>query len=288
GYSAAARQLHLGQPTVSHHVHELQKTVQAELLRYEQGSIHLTAAGHEVYRSALLMLTEQESLENTLDDLKHGRGGRIRVGASLAFEQEYFLRQAVAPFLRSHPHTMLSLRFGHSGPTAQAVLDRQLDLAYVIKWHMPPEARFQPLHSAELTFFVPRGHPLAARATVTPAEIAEVGLITAPATSIESVYYREVLRQSGLTGEHSVLEIDGLQARVLAAEAGLGVVATFIPKYAGTVLADPLVAVRLDRPAAQAEIGLVQRDGDGTPEVVETFARWLRELTSHDPALADR
>lgn len=280
GYSAAARHLHLGQPTVSHHVSELQRAMRTELLRYEQGDIHLTPAGEEVYRSALLMLTEQEALRHALDDVKQGRGGRVRLGASLAFEQEYFLVQAIAPFLGSHAQTMLSIRFGHSGQTAQAVLDRQLDLAYVIKWHLPADAHFEPLHTAELTFFVPRGHPLAAKEVVTPEEIAEVGLITAPATSIESMYYREVLRESGLSGDNSVLEIDGLQARVLAAEAGLGVVATFIPQYARSTLASPLVSLRLDRAPAQAEIGLVQRADESGSESTDVLAGWLRDLTS--------
>ncbi|HEU4762615.1 MAG TPA: LysR family transcriptional regulator [Gemmatimonadales bacterium] len=281
GYSAAARHLHLGQSTVSHHIGELQKALQTDLLVYEQGAIHLTAAGHEVYRSAMLMLAEQDALAQALDDLKYGRGGRVRLGASLAFEQEYFLLQAIAPFLKSHPDTMLSVRFGHSGANAQAVLDRQLDIAYVINWHLPADAPFEPLHTAELMFFVPRDHPLAAKSSVAPEEIAQVGLITAPATSIESVYYLEKLRESGLAGNHSVLEMDGLQARVLAAEAGLGVVATFIPKYAKqSALASPLVPVRLDRPAARAQIGLVQRAGDNDSEVLGALAAWLRALTA--------
>ena len=38
GYSAAARDLHLGQSTVSHHIGELQKALQTDLLVYEQGT----------------------------------------------------------------------------------------------------------------------------------------------------------------------------------------------------------------------------------------------------------
>ncbi|MEO7121972.1 MAG: LysR family transcriptional regulator [Lacisediminihabitans sp.] len=283
GYSAAARHLHLSQSTVSHHVGELQKGLQSELLIYEQGAIHLTPAGHEVYRSARLMLTEQESLGHALDDLKHGREGRVRLGATLAFEQSYFMLQAVAPFLRSHPQTMLSLRFGHSGATAQAVLDRQLDLGYVIKWQLPVDAHFELLHTAELMFFVARDHPLAAQESVAPEEIMKVGLITAPATSIESVFYLEKLRASGMSGDHSVLEVDGLQARMLAAEAGLGVVATFVPKYAHLgALATALVPVRLDRPAGKAEIGLVRRVGDDESAPLSALAAWLRKLSSEE------
>ncbi|GAA2203471.1 LysR family transcriptional regulator [Sinomonas flava] len=280
GYSAAARHLHLAQPTVSHHVAELEKALGSDLLRYEQRAIHLTPAGHEVYNSALLMLREQESLQESLKDLKHGRRGRVRLGASIAFEQRYFLDQVIAPFCRSHQGTLLSLRFGHSGQYAQAVLDREVDLAYVIKWQLPPEASFEALHKAPMRFLAPRSHPLALKESVQLEEIAEAGLIASPLTSLESVYYRQILRESGITGDHSVIEVDGMQARVLAAEAGLGVVATFIPNYArGTVMA-PLVELAVNGPTAQVQIGLVRRAGDEGPESVDALADWLRQVTS--------
>ncbi|MGH3479595.1 MAG: LysR family transcriptional regulator, partial [Nocardioidaceae bacterium] len=90
GYSAAARHLNLAQPTVSHHVSELEKALRTPLLHYEQRAVHLTAAGREVYRVALVMLTEQERLTQSLRAIKKGRTGRVRLGASIAFEQQYF------------------------------------------------------------------------------------------------------------------------------------------------------------------------------------------------------
>lgn len=280
GYSAAARHLHLAQPTVSHHIAELEKALGSDLLRYEQRAIHLTPAGQEVYHSALLMLREQESLQESLKDLKQGRRGRVRLGVSIAFEQRYFLDQVIAPFCRSHQGTLLSLRFGHSGQYAQAVLDREVDLAYVIKWQLPPEVSFELLHKAPIRFLVPSSHSLAQQEAVDMQDIAEAGLIASPLTSLESMYYRQVLRESGITGDHSVIEVDGMQARVLAAEAGLGVVATFIPHYArGTVMA-PLVELSVNGPTAQVQVGLVRRPGDDGPESVNSLANWLRHLTS--------
>ena len=281
GYSAAARHLHLGQSTVSHHVAELQKALGSELLSYQQRTIHLTAAGREVYRSALLMLREQESLQESLNDLRHGRRGRIRLGASIAFEQRYFLDQVIAPYCRAHPGTLLSLRFGHSGQYARAVLDREVDLAYVIKWQLPPEISFEPLHTAPLRFLVPRSHPLAMQQSVNVEDIADAGLIAGPLTGLESMYYRHILRESGITGDPSVIEVDGMQARVLAAEAGLGVVATFIPHYAtGTIMA-PLVELSVNGPTAEVQIGLVRRPSEDGPESVNALANWLRQITSY-------
>jgi DNA-binding transcriptional LysR family regulator len=277
GYSAAARRLNLTQSTVSHHVSELERACGAELVRYQDRSVHVTAAGQEVYRAALSMLAEQDHLTASLADLREGRRGRVRLGASMAFEQQHFFGQVIAPFCREHPGTLLSLRFGHSRQQAQAVLDRDLDLAYVIRWHLPVEVRFEPLHEIELTFLAARDHPLAGGQQVALDDIGAAGLISAPLTGAETGFYREALHASGLTGDHSVLEIDGQQARFLAAAAGLGVLATFVPDYARTAVFDGLVPLPVNGPLTRAEVGLVRPNGDPYSRTAQALAAWLRK-----------
>lgn len=280
GYSAAARHLNLAQPTVSHHVGELEKALGAKLLQYEQRAVYLTPAGEEVYRVALGMLAEQERLTESLKDIEKGRRGRVRLGASMAFEQQYFLERVIAPFCSAHEGTLLSLRFGHSRSEAQAVVDRELDLAYVIAWHLPNEVQFEPLHTAALCFLAPRSHPLASVPQVSVAQIAAAGLITAPLSSLESTYYHQVLREFGLTDDYSVLEIDGLQSRILAAAAGLGVVATFVPAYGADTIPAPLVVLAVDGAPTHVEVGLVQRPGESPSSSANALANWIRHRTT--------
>jgi DNA-binding transcriptional LysR family regulator len=274
GYSSAARQLHLAQSTVSHHVSELERECGAQLLRYQGRKCQMTSAGEEVYRAALVMLAEQERLAESLGDLKVGRRGRVRLGASLCFEHRYFFDEIIAPFCRSHEGTMLSMNFGHSRRLAMAVLDRTLDLAYVIRWHLPGEVNFEFLQEAELAFLASRDHPLASKESVTLEEVGDAGLITAPLTDAESFYYREVLRERGVTGGHSVLEVDGQQTRFLAAASGLGVVATFIPKDAPKPSLDGLTSLRVEGPLTTVELGLVRRPGDNSSSA-DGLAAWL-------------
>ncbi|HEX4725668.1 MAG TPA: LysR family transcriptional regulator [Pseudonocardiaceae bacterium] len=281
GYSAAARLLNLAQPTVSHHVSELERACGTELLRYQERAVHLTAAGREIYRTALVMLTEQDRLADSLGDIRQGRGGRIRLGASMSFEQKHFFEHVIAPFRRAHEGTLLSVRFGHSRREAQAVLDRELDLAYVIRWHLPGDARFEPLQEVRLTFFASPGHPLAARESITAAEIAKAGLITAPLLGIEAGVYRESLREFGLTGDHSVLEVEGLQARLLATAAGLGVIATFVPDDSGAAAFGELVPLPVEGTPTALEVGLVRRADDPRSPSTDELANWLRELAAH-------
>lgn len=279
GYSAAARVLNLSQPTVSHHIAELERACGGELLRYADRSVHLTAAGQEVYRTAVVLLAEQDRLRDTLADLHQGRRGRVRLGVSMAFEQQHFVGRVIAPFCRAHPGTLLAMRFGHSRREAQAVLDRELDLAYVIRWQLPTEADFEVLHDVELTFLAARDHPLAARDRVTAEDIGAAGLITTPLTGVESVFYRDVLRGFGLVGDHSVLEIEGFQARLLAAAAGCGVIATFVPHRLRAAVSDALVPLPVESEARVAA-GLVRRVDDPNAAASGLLADWLRRRSA--------
>ncbi|MFD2419753.1 LysR substrate-binding domain-containing protein [Amycolatopsis pigmentata] len=173
--------------------------------------------------------------------------------------------------------------WAHSGSRrsrreAQAVLDRELDLAYVLRWHLPAETKFEVLHEVRLVFLAARGHPLAGGEVVSADEVGRAGLITTPLTGIESVFYREVLRDFGLAEDYSVLEmIEGLQSRLLAAAAGCGVIATFVPAHHSITVSDALVPLRIEPVPASATVdaGLVRRSDDPNAATSE-LAAWLR------------
>jgi DNA-binding transcriptional LysR family regulator len=166
----------------------------------------------------------------------------------MAFEQSYFFERLIRPFCRAHLATRLSLRFGHSVAAAEAVRTHELDLAYVLGWHQPSGVNYEPLHHATFTFLVSPEHRLAREEVVTVEDIAKAGIIAAPLNNMEWSYYGRVLRQCGLEDVAPILEIDGIQARALAATAGLGAFATFCPPYAGERAFAPLVPLRVDRP----------------------------------------
>lgn len=281
GYSAAAEHLNVSQATVSFHVQALERFFGAKLLVYEKRAIHLTPAGEEVYRAAGPMLHESERLAQSVRDIRHGRRGRVSIGASMAFEQPYFIERVIAPFIRQHQGTHLSVRFGHSVAEAEAVHSHELDLAYVIGWQLPSGVRYEPLHRAVFTFLVSPRHRLAEPEVVSVDDIADAGIIAAPLDSVEWSYYGRVLRDCGLDAAvEPVLEVDGVQARVLAATAGLGVFGTFFPPYAGDDAYGALVPLRVDRELPSVDVGLVSREDGTSSASVEAFADWLRRAAS--------
>jgi DNA-binding transcriptional LysR family regulator len=159
------------------------------------------------------------------------------------------------------------------------VLQREIDIAYVAGWRLPPGIAYEPLHRCEFAFMVSPQHPLAARRTVTAAEIDRAGIIAAPAASVESAAYASVFRRAGLQQYHIALEIDGVQSRILAARAGLGVLTTYLPPYAGEEDVAGLCRLRLNVEPATTEFGLVTRVGRPWGRIMHDFAVWLREAS---------
>jgi DNA-binding transcriptional LysR family regulator len=283
GYSAAASSLDLSQPTVSFHIRALERAFAAPLLVYRGRRVHLTAAGEALYRLACRTLRDAEALAEHVADLRAERAGRVTLGASIAFEQAFFFEQVVAPFRARHPRVELSLRFGHSVRLVDAVRAREADLAYVMRWHVPADVRYEPLHGSRVVFFVAERHPLAVLSRPTADEVGEAGLIAAPLDSAEWQYYGAALREAGLRHYRVAPEVDGIQVRILAAQAGLGVLSTFWPPYARRVALPGLRPVRLAAAPAGPEFGLVSRDEEPAAAVVPAFAAWLRAVVSTAP-----
>jgi DNA-binding transcriptional LysR family regulator len=101
GYSAAARSLGLSQPTVSFHVQALERAFGATLLVYRERRVRLTAAGEAAYALARRTLRDVAELSAQIAGLHAGHAGRVRLAASIAFEQEFFFGRVVAPFTRA-------------------------------------------------------------------------------------------------------------------------------------------------------------------------------------------
>jgi DNA-binding transcriptional LysR family regulator len=80
------------------------------------------------------------------------------------------------------------------------------------------------------------GHPLARKDHVSPEDVYQAGIITAALGSQEWAPYRVGL------------EVDGVQARLLAAQACLGVMGVFVPSYAEQLAMAGLRPLRLEVP----------------------------------------
>jgi DNA-binding transcriptional LysR family regulator len=277
GYTAAARSIGVSQATVSFHMRALEHALGTGLLLYQGRRVLPTPAGEALYGLARRTLRDMEELTAQIAGLRAGRVGRVRLGASMAFEQDFFFTTIVAPYVREHPDVELSVRFGTSRQVVEAVRAREADLAYIMRWRTPPDVRYTPLHPSRVAFFVADHHPLAAQRRPSTDTIAAAGLITAPLDTVEHDYYTHVLDGAGLHGYRVAIEVTGIQARILAARAGLGVLVVFWPPFAGRIALPGLTWLRVTEPDPPGpEFGVVQPLDEPASPSVGAFTAWLR------------
>jgi DNA-binding transcriptional LysR family regulator len=283
GYSAAAGQLQLSQPSVSFHIRALERTFGTKLLTYRNRRIELTSEGEAVYASAKSILREVDQLDETVHKLRTAEVGSLRLGASINFEQAYFFTRVIGPFRERHPDINLSIQYGHSYQLSELVAQRNLDLAYVLDLHLPAGVQYEQLHQADFVFLASPEHPLSSQSAVHPDEVSAAGLITAPQESAEWIAYAGLLRRSGLRQPRIAIEIDGIQARVLAARAGMGILGAFLPSYTLESDLQPLTVLPLTSPRASAGFGVVTVAGRELPALAARFIEWLRAVSASGP-----
>jgi DNA-binding transcriptional LysR family regulator len=136
-FSAAARQLHIGQSAVSKSVAQLEKRLGVRLLMRSTHGLTPTEAGKTYYERARRAIEEVEEADFAARDASARLTGRLRVSGDVTFTR-LFLVPRLAPFLAEHPR--LSVEF--------VVDDRPLNL---IEEGVDIGLRYGPIGDSSLT-----------------------------------------------------------------------------------------------------------------------------------------
>ena len=81
-FSEAARILHLTQPTVSHHIKNLEQELGVELFKRKDGAIKLTEAGRLLVPWARRMMQGSIEMQEMMESLKVGIAGNLYIACS--------------------------------------------------------------------------------------------------------------------------------------------------------------------------------------------------------------
>src|SRR5437588_661573 len=105
-FTAAAKELNLSQPAISHQVQELEKLFKIDLVERLGKRAHLTPAGEQLIEHARRLLDEDARTRTAMRRYDGDWGGRIRIGTSATV-----LMYALPPVLRKlateHPQMEL-------------------------------------------------------------------------------------------------------------------------------------------------------------------------------------
>ena len=127
GITAGSERLHVSQPAVSKHIHDLEEELQTALFDRHPRGVSLTAAGEVLLRHARRMQTLEENARDELASLQGVRSGRVAIGASTTIGS-YLLPALLEQFHRSHPGIRISVVVANTRHIQQQLMDYALDI----------------------------------------------------------------------------------------------------------------------------------------------------------------
>lgn len=251
-FREAARRLHLTQPAVSKRIATIEDRLGYPLFDRVGRGVGLTEAGRSFLPHARRVLAEMEDAHRALDGLSERVQGELR----LALSHHVGLHR-MPPVLRRYveiyPEVRLDIQFLGSEDACQAVARGQVELA-VITLPDPPRAGLEQreVWPDPMRVFVAPGHPLAARAGLTPSDLAEVpALLPEP----DTYTYAHVADALAVFDVQPRLRLASNYLEMLRMLAAVGLGWTALP----ATMADPeLVALELPELPLQRSLGTVR------------------------------
>ena len=185
--SAAARTLHLTQPTVSLQLKKLREAVGEPLFEQRDGNMQLTDVGAELQRAAADVLGRFDDFGVFLGQLRGGSAGHISLG--IVTTAKYVLPRILGAFYKRFPDIRVTLNIGNRA----RVLDRfshQEDDLYVFS-HPPSGTTVQATRILKnpLQIIAPLDHWAAGRDSISFAELKqERFLIREPGSATRMIF----------------------------------------------------------------------------------------------------
>jgi DNA-binding transcriptional LysR family regulator len=162
--SAAAKRVHVTQPTASMQLKELSDHIGAPLFEVISRKVYLTPAGELLAGTARTMLGEWQSYEQGIAQMKGLTKGKLRVAA--VSTAKYFIPQMLGDFCKQYPDIEIAFEvLNRDGVVAR--LENNMDDLYIMS--MPPahiEIDDEIFMANPIAIIAARQHPLTKKSTL--------------------------------------------------------------------------------------------------------------------------
>ena len=276
-FSGAAEAMYLSQPTISSHIHSLERELHAQLIRRTTKRFEVTQEGQLLYEYAVAMLRLQQK---AFQELSNAGTRDLHIGVS-SVPGRCILPPVLAGYHTVAPEVSIHITHAQSMDVIQKVEAGTLDVGIV---GMKTEARclFEPIATDEMVLVIP----------TTPYYQSKYG----PDASVKAILREPVILRTGESGTQreadAVLESLKINekelnvvARVNDAEAqrsyvvqGLGVSVVSYRMVQEQERQGKLRVFHLGSFTQPRKFYLIFQEGPYLPKAAETFIRYLREL----------
>ena len=266
-FQRAAASLNLSSTALSHRLRKIEEDLGVQLIARTTRRVMLTGPGSDFLAQARRIYGD---LNNTYEALKEaGKSDQALLAfGSLPTVSLYLIPPAITRFGARHPATKIKIADRIAPELAELVKTGAIEFALTVGTSLEPELELKSLAKARLVVFCPKGHPLCAKSTVTPADLEGYPLIhlgprDGTRIQIEHAFGRRSNSLNWTCEIHQVVTA----IRLVAAGAGLVVA----PLFAADPKRDTdIVPLPLTGPSLTDTIGvLTRRDAALTPAAEE-------------------
>lgn len=254
-FSAAARALHLAQPTVSLHVSELESRLGAPLVLRGGRRVEPTAAGAVLVQRARRLLRDADDAVDAVQRHVEGRIGRVRLGSSTGV-LVYLLPEVLKAMERAHPDIDVEVSILGSSEAMERLSQGTLDVGLVASPQLPrPGVVMTHWRSDPMMAFVPKHWKVPKR--ITPQWLAARPLIFNDSTTHMYHLTMEWFANAGLT-PRTRIELNYNEAMKSLVAAGYGAAVLPLEQPAGSLVHQGVQVVPL-KPLLTRHTAVVHR-----------------------------
>lgn len=162
--TAAARAMHITQPTASMQLKEISGSVGMPLFEIVAKKVHLTAAGIELAEVARRISNEWESFEQHVASVKGLTRGNLKI--AVVSTAKYFIPKLLGSFCKKYPEIDISLEVLNRDGVIKR-LEQNMDDMYIMS--MPPvtiDIEDEVFMPNPLVIIAPKAHPLSNKTSI--------------------------------------------------------------------------------------------------------------------------
>jgi len=136
--TAAAKALHVSQPTLTVAMQNLEEELKSQLLLRDRSGVTLTSTGEALLEHAREIFALLERAEQRVRGLESDDEGTFVLGSNESLAA-YFLPTFMARFLRDHPRIELLISNESSAAVRESVIERRVQFGLVVNPHPHPD-----------------------------------------------------------------------------------------------------------------------------------------------------
>lgn len=171
-FGRAAAALRISQPTLSRNIAALEKQLGLRVFERSRRDVMATPAGDDVLKMADELVARAEAISSSLQMVRDGRGGRLRVAAGV-YVHDIAVRPAAIEMIKASPSVRLELLEREWTAALSMLMTDRVDFAVldIVALRGVPALRVEPLGTLQGVYYCRAGHPLLKKAPRGPEDV---------------------------------------------------------------------------------------------------------------------